>query len=758
MPHAKRAKKRHQRKAQPRAARKPLARTNAAPTKESKWFSRLGPLGIVLAPIVYSAIELRAEIEYTPHLNDSAMHSEMVRYAVGQLQAGHLPLDGWFPYLGLGSPLFLHYQSLGAMLAGLLGLVIGANQAFSLTLYLLVVAWPISVYLAGRLFGWSRWESAFAALVASFVVSATGIGYEQIAYLWKGFGVWSQAWAMWTLPLAWGLSWRAINEGRNYLAAALFIALTTAFHFETGYLAFIPVVLWILVKPSRFLERLRRAFVVGFGGFCLAAWAIVPLIVYRSWASINEFLQRSVDVRSYGWRQVTTWLFTGRILDYDRIPVITILAGIGFLACVVRWRRDLKSIALILVFLVSLVLFFGKATFGSLYNLLPGSKDIFTRRFIIGVQLGGVLLAGLGAVILARLLFSGARRVTKNGIDGWLAHRWRRIVARFLVAGLVIGATAPMWTEIASTDSADASLIARQRAATTAEKEVNQLVATTRAIGGGRVYAGMSFWGWGANFRVGLVPVSEYLSNDDVDEIGFTNRTASLMSDPEAYFNDANPADFALFGVRFLILPIGHKAPLGARLLQRAGPYQLWILPENSYIQVVDTYGPALVEDKTRMGADSASFVLSDLASRGLYPVVAYDGRQAATPTLASAKPPKGQAGKVLDETDNLVEGEASATVTANRTAVVLLKVSYDPGWTATVDGKTEPTEMIAPAYVGVRVGPGTHVVRFQYQALTYYPELFALALLTLAGLGLGPSIWRRRERSRRTDGTTARS
>ena len=77
----------------------------------------------------------------------------MVRVATAQLQAGHLPLTTWFPYLGLGSPQFLHYQSLPAMLAGVAGLAIGPNAAFRWTLYLLLSLWPLSVYLAARLFG-----------------------------------------------------------------------------------------------------------------------------------------------------------------------------------------------------------------------------------------------------------------------------------------------------------------------------------------------------------------------------------------------------------------------------------------------------------------------------------------------------------------------------------------------------------------------------------------------------------------------------
>jgi hypothetical protein len=695
--------------------------------------------------MVFSAVELRAELTYVPHLNDSAVHAEMVRYAVAQFRAGHFPLDGWFPYLGLGSPVLLHYQSLGVMLTGLIGLGIGANQAFSLTLYLLLVTWPISVYCAGRLFGWSRWESAFAALAAPFIVSATGVGYEQGAYLWSGFGVWTQEWGMWTLPLAWGFSWQAVNEGRRYLPAALLIALTAAFHFETGYLAFIPLVLWLAVRPSRFLERARRAVIVGVGGFLVAAWAIVPLVVYRGWASINEFLQHGRDVRSYGAGRVLGWLVTGRILDSGRIPVITILAGIGLVACAVRWRRDPKSRALVAVFATSLVLFIGKASLGFLVDLLPGSRDIFFRRFIIGVQLSGVLLAGVGVVVVGRLAVAAARRLARKDLDTSLGRGWRLAAARVVVAGLVVGAAAPMWTEIASHDSADASLIATQRSNSAEAAQVNELVAAMKRMGGGRVYAGMAFTGWGPSFRVGYVPVAEYLSNDDVDAIGFTNRTASLMSDPEGYFDDLDPADFALFGVRFVIVPAGHTPPAGARFVKQAGRYQLWFLPHDGYVEVVDTYGPALVEDKAHMGVDSASFVRSDLAGEGLYPVVAFGGRKAAAPTLESSIRPTGPAGTVVHESDDLIEGTVTARVVANRTSVVLFKESFDPGWTVTVDGRREPTEMIAPAYVGVRVGAGHHVVVFRYQAYPDYPELFGLALAALLALGFGPWLWRRR-------------
>ncbi len=66
--------------------------------------------------------------------------------------------------------------------------------------------------------------------------------------MWIGYGVWTQLWASLTLPLAWGFSWRAIRDGRSRFAAVALVSLTIALHFETGYLALLPLLLWPLVS------------------------------------------------------------------------------------------------------------------------------------------------------------------------------------------------------------------------------------------------------------------------------------------------------------------------------------------------------------------------------------------------------------------------------------------------------------------------------------------------------------------------------
>ncbi|MGH2892466.1 MAG: hypothetical protein ACRDPM_04245, partial [Solirubrobacteraceae bacterium] len=291
---------------------------------------------------------MRAETLGVSYLNDSSVHEQMVRFATAQLRGGHLPLDSWFPFLGLGSPQFLHYQSLPAMLTGVAGLLIGPDAAFGWSLYLLLSVWPIAIYLSARLLGAGRPASAAAAAMSQFLVSKTGIGYEQNAYLWIGYGVWTQLWASLTLPLAWGFSWRAIREGRGWLAAVALVSLTIALHFETGYLALLPLLLWPFVSGRPIAVSVRRAATVAVGALLAAAWVIVPLIDQRPWAATNEALRGTALENGYGAARVLGWLGSGQLLDHGRIPVVTVFAAVGIVLALRRWRADPGSRALVL--------------------------------------------------------------------------------------------------------------------------------------------------------------------------------------------------------------------------------------------------------------------------------------------------------------------------------------------------------------------------------------------------------------------------
>ena len=68
-----------------------------------------------------------------------------------------------------------------------------------------------------------------------------------------------------------------------------------------------------------------------------------------------------------------------------------------------------------------------------------------------------------------------------------------------------------------------------------------------------------------------------------------------------------------------------------------------------------------------------------------------------------------------------------------------MLSASYDPGWTATVNGRRRPIRMVAPALVAVDVPAGTDHVVFRFHGYGGYPALLALSGLTLAMVAVAP-------------------
>jgi hypothetical protein len=244
------------------------------------------------------------------------------------------------------------------------------------------------------------------------------------------------------------------------------------------------------------------------------------------------------------------------------------------------------------------------------------------------------------------------------------------------------------------------------------------------------------------------VPVYKYIESKDIDEVGYTLRTASLMTDPEYYFDPDNPGDYPLFGIHYLLLPKGQGPPVPAHLTACRGLYCLWTLPGRGYVHLVDTTG-VLHATRADIGSQSELLLHAPLLTEGRDLTVAFNGQAPAAPTAPDSSRLSGPPGHVVAERDALTNGEVRVSVVARRRCVVVLSASFDPGWSATVDGRPVPTQMVAPALVGVPVGPGAHRVVFRYNGFGSYDALWALGALVLLIAILAPSLWRRTRGSR---------
>jgi hypothetical protein len=436
------------------------------------------------------------------------------------------------------------------------------------------------------------------------------------------------------------------------------------------------------------------------------------------------------------------------MFDRDHwIAVITILGAIGIAVCIARWHAFVAGRALVAMFVVTTLMTFGRTTWKGLYSILPGSSDVFIRRFEMGMQLSGIMLAGIGLVFLGRLVVE------------WLAmllpeerrRRLQRPGGRVLVAALCIAGAIvlliPAWTSMDTYNSGNALNVSYQTNADASQAPaLDSLLTYVKAHPRGRVYAGQPT-NWGTDFLIGEVPVFKYLESKDVDEVGYTLRTASLMTDPEYYFDDTNPGDYPLFGIGYMLTPASMSPPVPAALVRCEGEYCLWALPDSGYIHVYDTTG---VLDATRedVGTQSIPLLHSTALAEQEDKTVAFNGGVASPPTAPEGTSRSGSPGHVVVEHANLAAGNASALVKTNRRATVVLSASYDPGWTVTVDGHPQPTVMVAPALVGVDVGPGVHTVRFSYGGYGSYNLLFLLALLVFVALAVVPWRWHRQRRT----------
>ena len=723
----------------PRRAPNPQTDVKLNAYQQPRWW-RLAPWVFVAGACVFGLVTLAGELAVVQPVNDETFHFEMVRWAVQQIHEGNaLPLDGWFPYLNLGVAQFSHYQSLPHLITAYFSLIFGTDSTERWAGYLIFALFPLSVYAGSRLLGWSSWAAASAALVSPLLVSVTGYGYESFSYTWLGNGLWSQEWGMFLLPLAWGFTWRAVNgTGRGrYALAALAVGLTIAMHFLTGYFALLSIGVFAIVVWRGLLPRVGRAALVFGGAALVASWVVVPLITDAAYFNASEFNTNTFWLNSWGAPQVLGWLFTGQIFDSGRLPIVSLFVALGTIVCVSRFRRDARARALLGLMALSLVLFSGRPTFGFMLNLLPGNSDLYLHRYIMGVQLSGVILAGVG------LAWAGERVVA-------LSRIWRPRIRLAPVAAGLMGAaillTLPAWFDRATYAANDNTSVALQvDSDQTDGAALTVLINDINALGGGRVYAGLP-GNWGRTYEIGQVPVYEYLADNSVDEVGYVLRTPSIVADNEAYFNQNDPAQYQLYNVRFILMPSGMTPPIKATLIASSGRHMLWSVATTGYLEVVDTAG-VVEADRSDMASQMQPFLRSAPFESGELATVAYDGGAAATPTLPVGATETTPAGTSTDVLVAAQDGYFAGEVVVNRTAAVVLKATFDPRWRVLVDGKPAVPYMVVPGFIAVTVGAGQHTVAFQYEAYSHSLLLLGIGGATLILLALGPWIWRRRAR-----------
>ena len=261
------------------------------PSEEEEREAPLGTLGkiavvlLVAAPMVVTFVTLLPEITIPiPNLNDDAFQFLLIQRMDEALRIGGNPLDVWVPQLELGFPLATFYQHFPHLVVVLLDrLTLGVVDLFTMfnaVRLALFVGLPLTVYWSMRRMGFSIVASAVAAAASPLLSGAFRYGFEYDSYIWRGFGMFTQAWAMHLSFIALACIYRVVNRGTGYVLAIVALSVLLMSHLIYAYMMAITVVLVVIVGARRatIVPRLARMAIVGVVVLAVTSYQWLPFI------------------------------------------------------------------------------------------------------------------------------------------------------------------------------------------------------------------------------------------------------------------------------------------------------------------------------------------------------------------------------------------------------------------------------------------------------------------------------------------------
>jgi len=705
--------------------------------------ARPPPLALVFMlalPILVNAIGLFAEFDCpAPSLNDDVFHYLFIERANQAISAGANPVDHWLPELELGFPQFFYYQHLPhlAVVAAYRFMLrrISLLTIFNLVRYLLMVLFPLTVYWSMRTAGFSRIAAAGGGAFAPLLSSRFNSGFDLHCYLWSGFGLYTQLWAMNLLFVATACLYRVLRCGRGYCLAIVAGSAVLLSDLLYGYIfAVCAAILWIVTLwEPRWRGAARQspvrllAVMVPIG--LITSYLTVPFLLESRYLNATIYLERE-KYDSYGARAIFSALCSGRLLDDHRIfPVITILVGLG-LGYAIATRRDEAKLVLAM-FAIWMVLFLGRATWGPLANLLPLAHRLLFHRFEAGVDLAAILAVGLGAELLWNWC-------------GALPTKMRELGPIALLVLLMIPALVERWGVYRDNGTWMKTTLTEFANDTDFAKVLTAL----RALPPGRIYSGTRA-NWGTSVRWGYVHLFDVIPAEMLTSVAPPYYAFSLNSDLLWIINEADPETYRIFNIRYIVAPPQVHLPAFLRPILVTRRYVLYEADSGGFTQLGEITQVATMGSDRQLFVRNQAWLRSSDPSRGEFTAFVGDpvhqrGLIALAPGPAS--------GSVEDEA--VTPDSLRARVQAGGSALLVFKVTYHPNWRVTIDGHRARTLMVSPSYLGVPIVAGNHVVVAEYRSSALKNVLLAIGGMMLFGvvaLGFAGPELRLRERSNST-------
>ena len=310
------------------------------------------------------------------------------------------PLPVYYPHIPQIT-IVSSYRLLAKPITGFFHHNFSLYEYYNLTKYLLLCLFPVFVFLALKVVGFNPLSAALTAFFASNFSTDGLYGIDPPSFLWRGYGLTSQLYAMVFFPLSIAFIHKSMaNSARERIfskesiLAAIFLILTISGHLGIGIIGLISTVPFIFLDARKHSLglRIKKMMVIYILVFAALSYWIIPILLTNNYHIIS-FWDPIWKFNSYGWKEVVKQFLQGEIFDFARpYPLITLLVFIGFF--VLCFNSNLFPFALL--FLMWTLFYFGRTTWNGLLDLIPGMKDFHQHRFIVGIQMAALFLIPAG--------------------------------------------------------------------------------------------------------------------------------------------------------------------------------------------------------------------------------------------------------------------------------------------------------------------------------------------------------------------------
>lgn len=539
-------------------------------------------------------------------------------------------------------------------------------QYYHFVIYVLLCFFPASIYLALLVIGVSPLTAGIGALLATNLSTDGLYGLDPSSFLWRGYGLSSQLFAMIWLPLALAYAFRffqseedrsqyiVVGKLKTYipyskylLPAILFTTLTTSGHLGIGMITMLSLGFLAIAAPIMKLLRqesirditvslkqqsIKLVLVAGCSIFLLSYW-IFPTFIDGNFHNIS-FWDPVWKFNSYGAKETIIRLFDGDLFDFGRLPIFTALTILGTIVLFLNSSSTLFPFSFLFIFWI--VFYFGRTTWGGLIDLIPGMKDFHLSRFLVGVHVAGMLLAPIGFAWIvsgiSNIVYGFIDRKSKSNILN--SNTYIRIAITFLAMAILLP---PVYKWTTTYNELNDRLIVQANENYRKVKTDEQaLFSNLRSLPPARIFAGRG-GSFGKRFQVAETPYYMHLSTYGLPTSLWLPETWSMNSDTEQYFSENQAKDYDLYNLRWVAAPPDEKPQEFWEEIAQAKTWKLYEVPTTGYF----TTGirPATISiGKQNFMTLVHLWIQSDMHANGLFPELTFDSHYPKTEGLPNFK------------------------------------------------------------------------------------------------------------------------